>query len=187
MRIKAKYIIYVGAFIVLTIIGIFSVPKNEEIIINNKSINSGDITSKEDVIYVHIIGAINEPGIKEVPKYTRLFELIELSGGTKENADISKLNLASILKDEQKIVIPEFIDESIQNNIVETKTNNTTISKSSSLNSQININYASKEELINLPGIGTSMAQRIIDYRENVALFDIEDIKNVSRHRRCKI
>ena len=181
MEIKAKHILYAGAFIVLTIVGTFLVPKNEELIdqsifLNNEANMSGE------TIFVHIIGAINNPGIKEVPKYTRLFELIELSGGTTENADISKLNLASVLKDEQKIVVPEIIIES------ETINKPIDYSKSTVATTTININNATLNELILLPGIGNSMAQRIIDYRENSGLYnDIEEIKNVSRYRRGKI
>ena len=181
MRIKAKHILYAGAFIVLTIIGIFLVPKNEEIIISNSNGKSGDINSKVETIFVHIDGAINEPGIKVVPKYTRLFELIELSGGTKENADISRLNLASVLKDEQKVVIPEKINE-------ENSKESITYSSKTINSGIVNINSADKEGLSTLPGIGPAMAQRIIDYRNNNGMFnDIEDIKNVTRYRWSKI
>ncbi len=46
----------------------------------------------------------------------------------------------------------------------------------------ININTANKETLKSLPGIGDSLAESIIHYRENVSLFnDISDIKNVNR------
>ncbi len=64
-----------------------------------------------------------------------------------------------------------------------------TASSSYSSNSKyqiININYSSISELEKLPGIGESMAQRIISYREENGFFNsIEEIKNVSRHWRC--
>ena len=44
----------------------------------------------------------------------------------------------------------------------------------------VNINKAGKEELESLPGIGPSLAQRIIEYRENNVGFDtIDDLKNI--------
>ncbi len=180
MEIKAKHIFYVGAFIVLTIIGIFLVPKNEEYFDESLFVKNDDNLSGE-TIFVHIIGAINNPGIKEVPKYTRLFELIELAGGMTENADVSKLNLASVLKDEQKVIVPEIITE---NDAINISTKKPVNQKSSSKELIVNINNSTKEELMSLPDIGTSTAQKIIDYRDNNGMFnDIEDIKNVSRHR----
>jgi competence protein ComEA len=45
---------------------------------------------------------------------------------------------------------------------------------------KININLATAEELTNLPGIGPSYAQRIVDYREEHGPFKtIEDLLNV--------
>lgn len=160
-------------------------PRKQEIISLN-SFHSGEVEQKEEAtIYVHITGAIYEPGIKNVPKYTRLFELIDISGGALEDADLSKINLASVLKDEQKIVIPyKVVEDDGQNiNNLHDKEN-----KSDSTSSLININYATINELMTLNGIGDGMAKRIIDYREENGPFnDIEDIKNVSRNWGVKI
>lgn len=52
-------------------------------------------------------------------------------------------------------------------------------------NSLINLNTAAIQELTTLPGIGDSLATRIIEYREQNGKFNsIEDIKNVSRNWR---
>ena len=175
MKIKAKHIFYVGAFIVLTIVGAFYLPKEETFI----ELKTGDELSGDfikQVIYVHIEGAINNPGVKEVPIGTRLFELIEIADGAKEDADISRLNLSSILKDEQKIVVPYKISESEQKTTI-----NYTSYTSSNSQVLVDINYASQSELEKLTGIGPSMAQKIIKYREENGCFNsIEDIKNVS-------
>lgn len=181
MNIKAKYILYLGAFIVLTLIGYIFLPKDEIVINTNdfKKINYSGNKINEELIYVHIEGAINNPGIKAVAKNTRLFELIEIASGECIDADLSKLNLASILKDEQKVYVPyQITHEEMQSNenIVPSSLVNGYVYEN-----HININTASSEELQNLEGIGPSMAERILKYRETNGYFtSIDDIKNVS-------
>lgn len=52
---------------------------------------------------------------------------------------------------------------------------------SSKSNSLININTANETEFEELPGIGPSIANRIVEYRNNNGKFKkIEDIKNVT-------
>lgn len=72
------------------------------------------------------------------------------------------------------------INESLKNK--EAKTLDKTSNNIQNNNSLININNADKESLKTLPGIGDTLAQNIIDYRENISLFyNIVDIKNVDR------
>jgi len=188
MKIKAKHVFVMGAFIVLTLVGYVSLPRDEIVInVNNdeKNIETTDYSGNIEIpetIYVHIEGAVNNPGIKKVPKNTRLFELIEVAGGELEDADISKLNLASILRDEQKVYVP--YKEKLENNDKITEGTNligaTNVYQNDD-NILVNINLATKEELQRLDGIGPSMANKIIEYRESQGYFTkIEDIKNVS-------
>ena len=161
--------------------GLFLKSKSyEEIDLND--ISDDTLVEEPSYIYVHIDGAIVNPGIKKVEVGTRLFELINLSGGETKEADISRLNLASVLKDEQKIVVPYKIVEDKENL---TSSNNVAISQANSKeensNLLININYANSEELQKLNGIGVSMANKIISYRDENGYFNsIEEIKNVS-------
>ena len=195
MKIKAKQIFIVGAFIVLTLIGYVILPRDEIVIdLNEEHDNylediSGDIEIKEK-IYVHIEGAVNSPGVKEVEKGTRLFELIEVADGAIDDADLSRLNLASILKDEQKVFVPYKVDiEASINNSSSNEISLNNMNKgylsdnilSNERTMQININTANIEELQELDGIGPSMAQKILDYREENGYFNsIEEIKSVS-------
>ena len=184
MNIKAKQVFFVGAFIVLTVVGYFVMPKDEVVIdldsnsseANNSSsifeMDESENSKNTETIFVHIEGAVNSPGIKEVSKGTRVFEVINLASGECLDADISKINLASIVKDEQKIYVPFKSIEIEQIGVSTFEMLNT---------SQVNINSASKEQLQRLEGIGPAMAQKILDYREEVGYFGaIEDIKNVS-------
>lgn len=171
MNDKAKCIVALGAFVIFTFIGYKMLPKDEVVIEAGKE----ETASK---IYVHIEGCVHSPGIKEVTYGTRLYELIEVAGGETVDADLSKVNLASILSDEQKIYIPEKIV------FEEAETNNVSLNVNSNSHNQqsvlVNINVATTDELKKLPGVGDAMAKRIIDFRENEGYFNsIEDIMNV--------
>ncbi len=146
---------------------------------------SGKLGTKETLpldetkekIYVQINGEIKYPGVYEMENGDRVFQLVEKAGGLTENADINSINLSKKLIDGEKVII---FAKKITNE------NNTTISQSGTTSTQqksnlININTASKSELESLPGIGPTLAQRIIDYRETNGYFQtIEDIKKVS-------
>ncbi len=78
---------------------------------------------------------------------------------------------------ELKITREEKRDAEIQELIQKTKTN---LESLDSLTTQVNINKASKKELMKLSGIGEVYAQRIIDYREkNNGFKNIEEIKRI--------
>lgn len=171
MNDKAKCIIALGAFVIFTFIGYKLLPKDEIVI-------QVDESKTENKIYVHIEGCVHSPGIKEVTYGTRLYELIEIAGGETMDADLSKVNLAVILSDEQKVYIPEKIV------FEETETNTSTLNvgsaKHNTQNMLININVATIDELKTLSGVGDAMAKRIIDFRENGGYFNsIEDIMDV--------
>ena len=126
-------------------------------------------------MYVDISGAVKKPGVYEVEKDTRLFQVIEMAGGLTDDADADSVNRASFVEDGQKVIIPvkgsgETVDPS-------------TVSGTSSvgITSQglVNINTASQDELKTLNGIGDVIAERIIEYRSSNAFRSKEDIMSV--------
>lgn len=164
MNDKLKYIFVLGAFIILSIIGYIVLPRDEIVI------QSVEREAEIEYIFVHIEGCVQNPGLFKVEKGTRLYELIEEAGGETSDADLSKVNLASILLDAQKIYIPAIVvySENDQDSIAYQN------------DGLININTASSSELQKLSGIGPAMAEKIIAYRENNGYFiQIEDIMNV--------
>ena len=127
-------------------------------------------------------------GIVKIKEGSRLYEAIEMAGGSNQDADLSKINLAYALSDGQKIYIPkvgEVISE--QSEFSEYITsgfgNNGLVEDKNGLangGEKVNINTANQTELETLPGIGPSTAQKIIDYRSKKGKFEtIEDIQNV--------
>ena len=146
---------------------------------NNTKENEG---SKELVI-VHITGAVKTPGIVKLPEWARIEDAIDKAGGLTEDADISDVNLAYVLEDGIKIKIPT-ISEEKNEEIIINSSGEGIVEKEISNNSEnkiININKANETDLQTLPGIGASLAGRIVEYRNSNGKFnEIEDIKNVS-------
>lgn len=144
---------------------------------NIESIDENKSQKSED-IKVHISGQINKEGVYEVKEGDRLDDLIKQAGGLSPDADSNSLNLAMKLEDQMKIYIPN------KNEILNENSTNTDqlVSKPDSIseNGKININTASKEELMTLPNIGDKRAQAIIEYRDTKKFETIEEIKNVT-------
>lgn len=174
MKNKKYYIFLAFIFvIVLIIIRIKSLNNNEVTVLENIVSEEENVEIEEnDTIKIHISGEINSPGLIELEIGSRIFDAIEKAGGITESADVSKVNLAYILSDGEKIYIPSFDDEWEDINLENVN---------SETNLKTNINNANEEQLEKLPGIGESTAKAIIEYRKtNGRFLDINDLKNVS-------
>lgn len=137
--------------------------------------DSSDDITKDDSntdIYVHICGAVINPGVYQVPAGTRVYQALELAGGSSDDAYLSGINLADKLADGQKVYIPSEGENA--EGIISTDSGDVQ-------SVMININTASEAELMTLPGIGQSRAKDIINYRVKNGLFEsIDDIMKVS-------
>lgn len=129
-------------------------------------------------IFVHVAGEVHLPGLYKLPPGSRVADALRLAGGATSEADLDSLNLASLLKDGEKIVVPKKAPpESFQQSSQTGAVNSSTESNPQ----KININTATAKELESLPGIGPVLAQRIVDYRAQKGGFkSIEEIKEVS-------
>ena len=196
-----KKILIIGAICVTIVIGgviyFFMQSEQEEFINfedlennveNVENIVQNEIVEEKAKIVVHISGEVANPGVISLDEGSRLIDAINSSGGLTSKADISKVNLAYVLEDAQKIYIPSiddkdeivYISEDSGNTGVVTSGNGQTSTKKEE-KLMININTANEEQLEQLPGIGTSIATRIVEYRkENGKFNSIEDIKKVS-------
>ena len=126
-------------------------------------------TTESTRIYVYVCGEVVNPGVYTVDSGTRVYEVLEMAGGVTENAAVGAVNLVNILEDGQKLYFPS--NEEYEAGWSE-ETEGTAL---------ININTASKEELMKLAGIGEAKALAIIAYRQkNGAFTCTEDIMKVS-------
>lgn len=166
------------------------IEKEEEILIdqNTENMNQVNIVNEEDtdeMVVVHITGAVKSPGVVKLKQGSRIEDAIDMAGGLTENADISNVNLAYILDDGVKILIPEKGSNQEVNDTVNGDVGENVIIESNSKHetktSLVNINKASQSELESLSGVGPSLASKIIEYRNSNGKFsNIEDIKKVS-------
>lgn len=122
---------------------------------------------------VYVAGAVDKPGVYRLPQGARVYEALAMAGANAQ-ADLRDLGMARELVDGETIVVP------LQG---ETQTGGvlSTAGSGSSPGGKININRATVQELdAGLEGIGTGLAQRIVDYRTaNGPFRKVEDIRKV--------
>ena len=125
--------------------------------------------SEENVFYVHICGEVYDPGVYAMPEGSRIFEVVDAAGGLTEEASEESLNLADVISDGMQIVIISKEEAASRRNAE--------LAESAGI---VNINQASKEQLMTLTGIGESRAEDIIRYRKEHGGFQtIEEIMKV--------
>ena len=150
------------------------------------------------VCYVHICGEVVLPGVYEMEEGSRIFQVVERAGGFTERAAAQYLNMAQVVSDGMKIVVPDGesldgaerygLDSEGGNHgagsagagviMPEGKTAGGSTAKEKV---KVNLNTATREELMTLKGIGEAKADDIIAYRESHGGFQkIEDIKKIS-------
>lgn len=123
---------------------------------------------ESSVLTIHLVGAVNNPGVYELPAGSRVYQLIETAGGFTEDADQDSINQARPLFDGEQIYI-NFYDSTVRsfNPLAEEQ--------------KVNINKATLDELTTLPGIGEVRAGQIIAYREKNGYFsDPRELMDVS-------
>ena len=200
--INHKYILG-GELIVLVCGSIFLINyfMNDNYNDNVIALESNDITTSEkstttsilvdNSFYVDIKGSINKPGVYKANDTMIVNDIIGLAGGLKSNAYTKNINLAESVTKGMIIYVYskyEIYSDDIKSsttcstNVITYGSSTTTKKETTTTEVQsiININTATIEELQTLTGIGESKAKAIIEYREKTPFVKIEDIKNVT-------
>lgn len=191
---KKTIIAVLLSFIVIISIYYFFIKEKEytEINTNLSILNEEEKYTKEEnknKIIIYITGAVANEGIYELDENSRIADAIDKAGGITEEANINNINLAFVLEDGVKIYIPKKGDNSNEikddtNTYISKRSDNIELAqstKNNNTNNKVNINTANQTELETLPGIGASIATKIISYRnKNGKFINIEDIKKVN-------
>jgi len=125
-------------------------------------------------VMIDIEGEVLKPGVYSMDSGLRVIDVLAVAGGLSLEADrewVEKnINKAEMVREGMKIYIVkkgEVIKEQLGGQV-----------KSGGI---VSLNNATKEELDTLPGIGPSIAERIMEYRaKNGGFRNIEEIKMVS-------
>ena len=148
----------------------------------SESTSSGDVLAKgarvteekSSEIVVYISGAVNKPGVFKMPNHARVIDLVTAAGGLALEADVSKINMAQLVKDGMHIHVAA-------RPVVLSGGDTLAAVSKGKVDTKININTADKNELDALPGIGPSLAERILEYRQaNGSFSDIDELKKVT-------
>lgn len=117
-------------------------------------------TKEPSLCIVHVCGEVKNPGIVELPEGSRIAEALKLAGGFTEQAATDVVNLAAFIEDGQQIIFPDKETAKAQKE-----------QKLLEDNGKVNLNTATLEQLMSLPGIGESRAKEILAYREKTGGF----------------
>jgi competence protein ComEA len=140
---------------------------------------------------VYVCGEVHRPGVYHMPSGSRVSDGIARAGGALADADLEQLNLAQPLADAMKVDVPRKGEHLL---IASTENYQTAGDFSRSVRHRsgrsshklqpgqtLDVNTATEAELTQLPGVGPSLAARIVEYRtENGPFQSVDDLQNVS-------
>jgi competence protein ComEA len=106
-------------------------------------------------LYVHVAGAVRRPGLLRVPAGSRVAVALERSGGPTRRADLTAVNLAARLQDGQQIVVPLAGGSAPRG-----------VTAAGGAPAQVHLSTATVEQLDEIDGIGPTLAERIVEYRD---------------------
>ncbi len=114
-------------------------------------------------VQAYITGAVVSPGVYALQPGSRVNDLVQAAGGALPDADMTSVNLAKRVSDEDQVYVRS-VDEAPPTTVAQAPT-------TASGSGLIDINQASAEQLMALPGIGEVRSKAIVDYRTEIGRF----------------
>ena len=119
-------------------------------------------------VMVHVVGAVESPGVIELPENSRIVDALAKAGGARDDAVLSGINLARVLFDGEQIVVPALGDEPAA-------------ALGGAAPGLVSLSRGTSAELETLPRVGPATAARIIAWREaNGPFASVDDVLAVS-------
>lgn len=129
-------------------------------------------------LVVHVTGAVQRPGVYRLATGARVIDAVEAAGGPLVDADPNALNLAAPLTDGDRVAVPREgetvppTDAPAGDGPVDPHPE-----------APIDINAASAEDLLALPGVGPATAAAIVEHRRVNGPFatvdDLDDVRGI--------
>lgn len=138
-------------------------------------------------IWVHVTGAVRRPGLYRLSSSARAGGAIDAAGGFAPRADLRAINLASTVRDGQQIVVPARGERAgpaasapPSGSAPVPSAGSAPSGASGPAGPKISLSAATVEQLDALDGIGPTLAQRIIQWRDAHGGFkSVEQLREV--------
>lgn len=170
-----------GGVVVLALLGVGAAVVGSVMTPGGQTVEVAAVTSTDDeqadaiavdVVVLHVIGAVAEPGIVELALGSRVVDAIASAGGPAADADLTGVNLARVVADGEQLRVPRVGEVPVS--VPGTGTG-------VAADGRVNINTADAAALETLPGVGPALAARIIAWRdENGPFRSVDELTAVS-------
>lgn len=129
-------------------------------------------------VWVHVDGAVQAPGVHQLSAGARVIDAVNAAGGLQDDADRSRLNLALVLADQQRVWVPR-----IGEDVPEVVAGGEVPSAAGDSGGLVDVNHADAPALESLPGVGPALAAAIIEHRDRhggfAVLDDLADVAGI--------
>lgn len=140
-------------------------------------------------VVFQVAGCVNSPGVYSLPAGKRVMDAVATAGGTKRNADLQAINLAAKIEDGSRIYVPTISEAKTiaapgVSPVSPASQSTSNYSKPQASPGEkfknpgdgtVNINTADLTQLQQLPGVGPSTAQKIVEYRKQIGKFSAKE------------